>query len=959
MHPRHNLVLQSILVVLGTTGLGATPLVAQGWDAILAVNPVPSPYLSDWEANPNYGTLTVFNGSGQSQSVRLVFNVVDMRGRLLASGRSDPQLVPADAPAIFDDPFEIAGSTRHDTEVEAQMRRTGRLPEGDYRACVAVVDLGGFQLAEACEVFSVVYPDPPLLVAPFDGEVVTTQDFFLQWTPSQVPLGFDLRYVLEIAEVRQSQLPAEALRSNILHFHDPDVAGTQLLYPLAAQPLEPGRRYAWRVRALDINGYPVAANDGSSEIWTFRYSTGAEQVALVELTPSAATVSQGRDTVRLDVTAYDAYDLAIDDAQVQWRTLDTTVARVDSGGLVTWVGAGATHILATVDGVTDSAQVTAAPVGLSVRFAQYDAASEQPTLLELVQSGSYDDVVPRLMAMLETGEFVIPIPRLPGLEGAAGDAGGGEDGGGDAGRSHGPSADAGDAAATTGHPGRTRNTCSEIVIPGVSATKDDARKIFVVQFGGLTEQTCLPVPEDAEEGAQAPADTSFHRSTIFAISWEHPGLPRVFLVAKGIGQLPLPLAGTEVRLRYLALALLRPVTLEAAILPEQYAGFFGTESFDAGFGLTLYSKRRCVDSDQPLSAMEGVCWLLSTINEKEPDITVHAFAGITASETSGGIGGPGTSLALGFSISATSPVGRLYWDIGEFSFDSIQVGLMFAVQDSMVEGGGVDNTHNWSVGVAGTFTVWMQGANDNVWQVDGSVGVEIDPSDGLGSLLKPKLVLSAQVAQVWKIWVIRLGNPQLVFTTPIGPRSEREATELAISGTWGFGPPEGIGIEEGGGDVVGDVGGGATGGVEGFEEFGRAQVVFSWKRPPTQATQRQGREVRDSATAAVTRHLHLVRAARERERYASQDRGLARESGDQDRIRAAETAYTEAKQALDAAEATLARLRAERETARAALQPPKCWRTLRERCINWSARLSVGNGAFSDLIAMLFRGPGG
>ena len=277
-----------VLLITGALFSAAASARAQaGWDAILALDPLASPYLSDWEANPTFGTLTVFNPTGQDQSVRLIYSVVDQQGRVAAEGRSEPQVVPADAPAIFDSPFEISGSSHHDSDLEDQMRRTGRLPEGDFRVCVAVVDLSGFQLAEVCESFSVVYPDPPLLVAPLNQEVITSDDVFFQWTPAQVPARFEVRYVLEVAEIQPGQLASEALGSNILHHHDPDVFGTQLQYPLGAQPFRTGSRYAWRVRALDGNGYPVSGNEGSSEIWTFEFDE-AEPPALP---PTAVTFS--------------------------------------------------------------------------------------------------------------------------------------------------------------------------------------------------------------------------------------------------------------------------------------------------------------------------------------------------------------------------------------------------------------------------------------------------------------------------------------------------------------------------------------------------------------------------------------------------------------------------------------------------------------------------------------------
>jgi hypothetical protein len=281
------------LVAASALVWSAPPLSAQGpWDAVLSIDPVPSPYLSDWEANPNISTLTVFNPTSRGEWVRLIFEVVDGRGRLLAHGASDPQLVPGDAPTIFDSPFDMAGSTQHDAEVEREMRRTGRLPEGDYRACVVVVDTGGFQLAEVCEHFSIAYPDPPFLVEPFDGETVTSQDLFFQWTPSQVPFGFGLRYVLQVAEVRSGQLPAEALRSNLLHLHEEDVGSPHLQYPLYARPLEDGKRYAWRVQALDLNGFPVAANNGSSEIWTFTFEDGKTRKPVIKRTNAKRLASR-------------------------------------------------------------------------------------------------------------------------------------------------------------------------------------------------------------------------------------------------------------------------------------------------------------------------------------------------------------------------------------------------------------------------------------------------------------------------------------------------------------------------------------------------------------------------------------------------------------------------------------------------------------------------------------------
>ena len=115
-------------------GVLLTPVAASrapaqaAWDAQLAISAFPSPYLSDWEANPTIATLTITNPTATDQSVLLAYRVTDGQGRQLASGRSDPQLVPRGAPTVITDVVNVSGSSQHDQALESQMRRTGRLP---------------------------------------------------------------------------------------------------------------------------------------------------------------------------------------------------------------------------------------------------------------------------------------------------------------------------------------------------------------------------------------------------------------------------------------------------------------------------------------------------------------------------------------------------------------------------------------------------------------------------------------------------------------------------------------------------------------------------------------------------------------------------------------------------------------------------------------------------------------
>lgn len=267
-----------VMTVLMAMGHAADASAQGTWDAILMIDPYPSPYYSDWDANPNISSLTLINSTASTANVRIHFNVIDRTNKVVVSGTSDPELIGAGATVIFDSPYDVAGSTTHDADMEEIASRTGRLPEGDYTACAAAADASGFVLAESCAMFTIVYPDPPLLLGPLDGDVIDQTDPLFLWTPVQVPIDYQLTYVLRVVEVLPNQTPAEALRSNIPHYQSFDGQMPSLRYPLDAQPLVPGKRYAWTVQALDQNGYAASANDGRSEIWSFTYEDATSPI---------------------------------------------------------------------------------------------------------------------------------------------------------------------------------------------------------------------------------------------------------------------------------------------------------------------------------------------------------------------------------------------------------------------------------------------------------------------------------------------------------------------------------------------------------------------------------------------------------------------------------------------------------------------------------------------------------
>jgi hypothetical protein len=254
--------------------LCAPALMAQtqpGWSASVFMQPFPSPYLADWENNPTVGSLTVTNMQDPQKEIILELILVRTNGSVLASGRSHPITIPTGVPTqINSDRFIDWNTVTYDASIKDQVIRSGRLPEGEYEACVTVRDSAGTPLvSNSCGTFTIVYPDPPILFLPASGDSLTTQYPVFSWTPVQVPVNYRLQYVLRVAEILPGQTPRQALQANIPQYLNENISMTNFQYPFDALTLDPGKLYAWQVQAVDEMGYPPATNEGRSEIWTF------------------------------------------------------------------------------------------------------------------------------------------------------------------------------------------------------------------------------------------------------------------------------------------------------------------------------------------------------------------------------------------------------------------------------------------------------------------------------------------------------------------------------------------------------------------------------------------------------------------------------------------------------------------------------------------------------------------
>ena len=254
----------------------STHLIAQ-WSATLTVQPYPSSYINDWQNNPAIASLTIsYTGtSGANYFLRFIASTRE-QGEI-ARGESSPRFITS-GPAI-----ETLNNTSiinwqnvsYPAHLRETITRTGRLPEGRYTGCAQVIDATtGSVLTESCAEFTIVYPNPPALVYPGNGDSIEPVGVVFQWTPVTSPPGYTVTYTLRLCEVLPGQPASRALELNTPVVLREGITSTVLTYPPEEPQLERGKTYVWQVRALDQYGSPAATNDGKSEIWSFSVRVG-------------------------------------------------------------------------------------------------------------------------------------------------------------------------------------------------------------------------------------------------------------------------------------------------------------------------------------------------------------------------------------------------------------------------------------------------------------------------------------------------------------------------------------------------------------------------------------------------------------------------------------------------------------------------------------------------------------
>ncbi|MBU0476277.1 MAG: hypothetical protein KKF62_19180 [Bacteroidetes bacterium] len=256
------------------------------WSSFISFPNNPSPYFTDWERNPNIGSLNI-NYLGTSP-IEFYFEIIiniDGYGEAIR-GRTDNREYlsgPMSEILTFNDISDWQ-STKTNSDLERLVIQTGKLPESNYSICVSTFSTSGELLTETCTDFEILLPNPPQLLLPDEeGSIEIAQPSFM-WNPVSTPSDILVYYHVKIVEILDGQTAFRAFEANVPILETEVQYENMYTYSLDDYPLEQNHNYAWQVQATNNEGVPIASNDGYSEIWQFTYGNPNSELPIDTLT---------------------------------------------------------------------------------------------------------------------------------------------------------------------------------------------------------------------------------------------------------------------------------------------------------------------------------------------------------------------------------------------------------------------------------------------------------------------------------------------------------------------------------------------------------------------------------------------------------------------------------------------------------------------------------------------------
>ncbi|MBS1494831.1 MAG: hypothetical protein JST55_15055 [Bacteroidetes bacterium] len=175
-------------------------------------------------------------------------------------------LVPKLVDAASISPIDLK---KNSTEVDDAFKTTGSLPSGKYNICIYVYSsAGNTVLSQYCIDIEVLQTIKGELISPRDLEDIKIPLPIFNWMPpSPITPGNIVTYEINIVEILERQTAYYAMSANPYIYFKKNISTGIFQYPIAALPLENGRRYAWRVKTY-LNGSLLS----ESEVREFSYN---------------------------------------------------------------------------------------------------------------------------------------------------------------------------------------------------------------------------------------------------------------------------------------------------------------------------------------------------------------------------------------------------------------------------------------------------------------------------------------------------------------------------------------------------------------------------------------------------------------------------------------------------------------------------------------------------------------
>nr|WP_293837402.1 hypothetical protein [uncultured Arsenicibacter sp.] len=443
----HWLLLGCALLVSAVAGAQTFPLQIQ-----VSVVPPYSAYLQDYAGAGQQVRIVIINTSQTTYQVRLTGqltgdNGVDIRTsanyrplRPLTVPPGQKLLTRADLEGLFDlNQIEVAGIDK------SRLAQGLPLPDGFYQLCVRAYNEG--RSATGATLFgqplSAEFPigcsapiqvravEPPILVAPLcDAEVmpVNPQALVFTWTPPVGVSPAQVEYTLRVVELPQVNIdPNVFIDAVALPRSGVEVRNLRtgtFLYGPTQPPLTPGKRYAWRVQAIDRSKKLNFLNDGKSPVCVFTYGSGplgnlkpgmeVAQTPIIPIPGLGGTTSQpeGKTAVAYKSNPIDAT------CSCKYTVADKTVNNKPAleAGKATVAGFQVTF-LKTADGVKEVNGVLTGNATIPMPLVN-NAYFKLRVELVNVQCNAAGEVISGYIQAIRSGDFpgIFPKASKPALE---------------------------------------------------------------------------------------------------------------------------------------------------------------------------------------------------------------------------------------------------------------------------------------------------------------------------------------------------------------------------------------------------------------------------------------------------------------------------------------------------------------------------------------------------------------